>query len=142
MATIALISCVSQKLPYAAPAGELYTSTLFTLNLQYAKLRQPDAIYVLSAKYGLLPLDRVIEPYDLTLNTMSARQAREWAQKVFAQLSAATDVESDHFIWLAGMKYRQHLIDRLPSSEVPLEGLTIGRQLQRLQQEIAEMERA
>ena len=33
-------------------------------NLAHAKKLNPDAIYILSAKHYLLPLDKVIEPYD------------------------------------------------------------------------------
>jgi len=50
---IVLISCVKSKRKYPAKAKDLYTSTLFQSNLQYAYQLKPDAIYILSAKYGL-----------------------------------------------------------------------------------------
>ena len=65
---IVLISCVSQKLSHRAKAKDLYVSTLFRLNLKYAKILNPDAIYILSAKHGLLSLEQEIEPYEQTLN--------------------------------------------------------------------------
>src|SRR5687768_5388522 len=123
MSTIVLIPCASEKLPFRTKASELYTSPLFKLNLQYARQRQPDAIYILSAKYGLLPLDTEVEPYDVTLNDMSTRDAKAWAQQVLSQLAARCDLQADHFVFLAGMKYRQHLVSQLASIEVPLEGL-------------------
>ena len=132
MKTIVLISCVSQKLSHAAAAEFLYTSPLFRLNLSYAKKLQPDAIYILSAKYGLIGLDQLIDPYDVTLNDMSRAEAREWAQRVLGQLRLRSDLANDHFIFLAGDRYRRDLLPHLQSHEVPLEGLTIGRQLQRL----------
>ncbi len=65
---IVLISCVSQKLPQRAKVKDLYISTLFKFNLKYAEKLKPDDIFVLSAKHGLLPLEKEIEPYNETLN--------------------------------------------------------------------------
>lgn len=113
-------------------AKDLYISTLFKKNLAYARRLNPDAIYILSAKYGLLDLETEIDPYNLTLNTMSANEIRSWADKVIQQLSQVANLNDDHFIFLAGMKYRKYLLPHLRSYEIPLEGLTIGRQLHAL----------
>jgi hypothetical protein len=130
MRKIILISCVSQKLAHIAKAGFLYTSPLFKKSLAYAQSLNPDAIYILSAKYGLVELDQEIEPYDLTLNHMSADQIKTWAARVLAQLSEKADLRQDHFIFLAGQKYRQYLLPKIKSYEIPLKGLPIGKQLQ------------
>lgn len=57
-----LISCVSKKQKYRAKAQDLYISPLFKLNLEYAQELKPDAIFILSAKHGLLHLDTEIDP--------------------------------------------------------------------------------
>ena len=132
MKKIILISCVSQKRAYRSRAKDLYISALFKKNLAYARRLNPDAIYILSAKYGLLELGSEIEPYNLTLNIMSAGEIRNWADKVLQQLSQVTNLNDDHFIFLAGMKYRKYLLPNLRSYEIPFEGLTIGRQLHAL----------
>ena len=62
MKKIVLISCASKKAPFKAKAEALYVSPLFVLNLRYAKSLKPDSIFILSAKYGLLDLDKEIEP--------------------------------------------------------------------------------
>jgi cytoplasmic iron level regulating protein YaaA (DUF328/UPF0246 family) len=132
MKKILLISCASQKRSHRSKAKDLYISALFKKNLAYAQRLNPDVIYILSAKYGLLDLDTEIEPYNLTLNTMSAGDIRIWAERVFQQLRQVVDVRQDHFIFLAGIKYRKYLIPNLVSYEIPMEGLTIGKQLQAL----------
>jgi cytoplasmic iron level regulating protein YaaA (DUF328/UPF0246 family) len=132
MKKIILISCVSQKRAYRSKAKDLYISALFKKNLAYAKRLNPDAIYILSAKYGLLDLETEMDPYNLTLNTMSAGQIRNWAEKVLQQLSQVANLNDDHFIFLAGIKYRKYLLPHLWSYEVPFEGLPIGKQLQAL----------
>ncbi len=138
MKRIVLISCVSKKLPHPARAKDLYVSPLFRLNLQYARKLQPDAIYILSAKHGLLDLDTEVEPYNLTLNDMATRQVQAWAEQVLEQIKQRADLRRDHFVFLAGLKYRKFLVPRLASYEVPMEGLTIGRQLQFLSERVHE----
>ncbi len=138
MGTVVLISCVSKKLPHKAKARNLYISPLFRMHLRYARQFSPQKVFVLSAKYGLVGLDEEIEPYDVTLNTMSARERKQWAAKVIEQLREHCDLENDHFVILAGEKYRQHLLPHLKSYEVPLAGLPIGKQLQFLKARTAD----
>lgn len=132
MKKIVLISCVSLKLPHKARVEDLYTSTLFKLNLKYAKKLKPDAIFILSAKHGLLDLAVEIAPYDVTLNEMHTAERKVWAKAVLEQLGKRTNLQSDHFIFLAGQNYRKYVAPSLASFEVPLEGLPIGKQLQKL----------
>ncbi len=132
MKNIVLISCASQKRTQRSKAKDLYISALFKKNLAYARRLHPDVIYILSAKYGLIDLETEIDPYNLTLNTMSAGEIRNWAERVLLQLRKVASLQDDHFIFLAGMKYRKNLIPHLKSFEVPLEGLPIGKQLQAL----------
>ncbi len=133
---IILISCASKKRSCRSKAKDLYVSTLFQLNLKYACSLNPDAAYILSAKYGLLSLETEVEPYNLTLNNMSNNEIKEWALIVLNQLGEKTDLLNDHFIFLAGDKYRKYLIQSLRFYEVPLEGLPIGRQLQYLKRNV------
>ncbi len=136
MKRIVLISCVSKKRTTRAKAAELYTSTLFKYNLQYARQLNPDVIFILSAKYGLLALNDEVDPYDATLNKMAAGERKAWAAKVIKQLQIHSDLQRDHFIILAGERYRQYLLPHLASYKIPLKGLPIGKQLQYLKQQV------
>jgi len=131
---IVLISCVSKKLPHRAKARDLYVSTLFKLNLKYANSLCPSEIYVLSAKHGLLELDREIEPYEQTLNNMRVAEIKEWASNILLQLRQVASLEEAEFIFLAGDKYRKYLLPHIKNAVVPLEGLRIGGQLKRLKE--------
>jgi len=137
MKTHVLISCVSKKLDRPAPAKDLYTSTLFKSAYQYATSLKPDTIFVLSAKYGLLSCDKVIAPYDETLNDMKARQVEAWAKRVLTELAQRTDLEKDHFVFLAGDKYRKYLVPHLRHYRIPMEGLRIGKQLSWLKSKVS-----
>ena len=129
MARIVLISCVSKKLSYRAKAKDLYISPLFKYNLKYAKSLNPDRIFILSAKYGLLDLEEEIESYNETLNTMSSKDIKEWANKVINQLNKLANLKKDEIIFLAGERYRKYLISHISNYKIPLKGLGIGKQL-------------
>lgn len=129
MKKIVLISCVSQKLPCRAKAKDLYTSTLFKYNIKYAVSLNPDMIFILSAKYGLLELDDEIDTYDETLNTKSIKEIKTWADKLLNALRSKTNLEKDEFIFLAGEKYRKYLSPEIKNYKIPMERLSIGRQL-------------
>jgi len=129
---IVLISCVSQKLSRRAKARDLYVSTLFKFNLKYAEKLKPDNIFVLSAKHGLLSLEKEIEPYEQTLNKMSVSEIKQWASRVLEQIKRVCSINETEFVFLAGDKYRKYLLPHVKNSQVPLEGLRIGEQLQKL----------
>jgi len=65
---------------------------------------------------------------------MSVPEARAWAGRVLGQLAAAEDINHTDLLFLAGDKYRRHLAPHLPNYRIPLEGLGIGRQLQKLKE--------
>lgn len=72
------ISCVKSKRKTKAKARDMYISPLFRYSLKYAlSLTSENKIYILSAKYGLLKLDEVINPYELTLNTMNESEKKK-----------------------------------------------------------------
>lgn len=134
MAHIILIACAAKKREVPAPARDLYLSPLFVKSLAYADALQPDGIYILSAKHGLIEQRQVVAPYDETLNGKRTAAVRAWAERVLNQLKVHTHPETDRFTILAGMNYRKYLAPHLADVSVPLEGLPIGKQLQRLDQ--------
>jgi glycerophosphoryl diester phosphodiesterase len=134
MVKIVLISCISKKLDHKAPARDLYISPFFKYNLKYANKLNPDKIFILSAKYGLLDLNKEIEPYNKTLNKMSLREKQEWASLVSNDLKRVSDLDKDEFIFLAGDNYRKYLIKDLKNYSIPMKGLGIGKQLKFLKE--------
>ncbi len=135
MRKIILISCVKTKRQCRAKARDLYISSLFKLNYRYAQSLNPDAIYVLSAKYNLVDIEKEIDPYELTLKTMSAQKVKAWAVVTLRQLKVVSDFENDKFVFLAGEKYRKYLLPFISNYEIPLEGLGIGKQMAWLKRE-------
>ena len=63
---------------------------------------------------------------------MSPALLRAWAGGVTEQLKTKADLLQDHFVFLAGDKYRKHLLPHIASYEIPLQGMPIGKQLQYL----------
>lgn len=133
---VALVSCVKQKRDLAAPARDLYLSQLFRGLRQYAETHA-DAWYILSAEHGVLFPDQIVGPYERTLNKMSKREWSAWAERVQQQLLELLPADAE-VILLAGLRYREEIEPFLRKRgfpvSVPLEGLKIGEQLQRLKQ--------
>ena len=138
MNSVGLISCAASKLDRAAPAQALYTSVLFRKCREYA-VRHCDAWFILSAKHGLLRPDEVIEPYDITLNSMPSTERRAWAERIWSALSSQLP-SGARVIVLAGQRYREHLVPRMEQRgchvEVPLLGMRIGEQLRWLTRQL------
>lgn len=108
-------------------AKDIYISPLFKKALAYT-LAHYDKVFILSAKYGLLDLDDIIEPYDLTLNTMNKKQRKQWAYKVYYQIQERIGFSHEWYFY-AGGKYREYLQQVLKPSYAPLKHLGIGKQL-------------
>lgn len=132
MKKIFLISCVSKKKDTKSKACELYISPLFKLNYEYAKTQNPDAIYILSAEHGVVTTEQEIEPYDKTLNKMKSLEIQLWADEALHSLKKLEEINRCEFVILAGEKYRRYITPELPNYTVPLKGLSIGKQLQKL----------
>jgi hypothetical protein len=133
MKNVVLVACVATKNNKPAPAKDLYASDLFKKSMDYAaKLAKPEDIYILSAKHHLLPINKVIKPYDMTLNDFDKEEKERWADTVMSEIESRYDIDKTNFIFLAGNNYRKYLQDRLPHTEVPLEGLRIGEQKAKL----------
>ena len=135
MKTIVLISCSSEKESTATTAEQLYTSSLFKKSLARAKKLNPDAIYILSGKHHLLPLDKIIEPYNQRVSRKKDEN-QAWGAKVIEQLKKVTDLQNDKFIIYAGKDYVTPIKSSLKNVILPFDGVKgNGEMLQRLNQE-------
>jgi hypothetical protein len=132
---LGLVSCTKSKQSHSCRAEEMYLpSALFTKAYGYAR-KHYDKVAILSAKYGLLLPEELIEPYELALKTMGRREKKQWAEKTFKQLNEKLNIKKNDTVFFhAGNDYREHLIPLLMGAEIkiciPLEGLSFGQQLQ------------
>jgi hypothetical protein len=131
---VGLVGCVKKKRDVPTPAADLYTSTLF-LGRRNVVERTCDRWFILSAKHGVLDPAEIVEPYDMTLTTMSRDERRAWSARVLDQLEQKLgSLGATVFEIHAGAAYRDFgLTDGLRRSGaqvvVPTEGLTQGQQL-------------
>jgi hypothetical protein len=155
---VVLIGCCGSKLDHAAPARELYTSTLFKKARAYAEALGGEWA-ILSALHGLVMPDQVLEPYDCTFKDVRARSSspsaavEEWGRKTQAALRARWP--GARFVFLGGRDYAACLrgygstvvsgrtIDRLNPLDAaePLAGLGIGERLAWLDRETERLQR-
>jgi hypothetical protein len=76
-----LISCSKSKGGHRDSARHMYTSPLYRKSVLLTE-HWGISFSILSAKYGLLQPDEVIEPYELTLKGASRLKKIEWARSV------------------------------------------------------------
>lgn len=76
-------NCTAEKLKVAAPARELYRGPSVRRVLKVVdKARaggRPISLYIISARYGLIHEDQIVEPYDETLSGRTVEEIKTWA---------------------------------------------------------------
>lgn len=121
------LSCTKKKANHRCKAEEMYgESPLFSKALEYAKSLNPDKIYILSAKYHVLPLSKEIDPYNKTLKDCSAEERKEWTEEVVKQLKAKNVNFEAETLFFCGEDYIQYLKEYFPNSKSMFEGKGIG----------------
>lgn len=133
---IAIITCGKSKQAVPAKAIDLYTGIVFRQKLTYVQTLYPNAyIYILSAKYGIISTDLVIEPYDQMVPLREDDFFKEWSAKVTKQLKQFDKTEDIVFL---GNQHYYKPVDAyfVGQKQAPLLGLKPGMQLQRLALEI------
>lgn len=134
---IVFVGCGSVKKNIACKAGDMYTGSYFKLCMTYAKtLTTDDNIYILSAKYGVLPLNKVIEPYNKTLNKMNKEEKEKWINMVVTQLHELHITPNTPVTFICGKNYYQSLTNYFTNITTPLPGGGMGYQKHFLKQQI------
>lgn len=93
---LVIITCGSRKLNRPAQARKFYTGTYFKIQLEWALSIAPAShVRIFSAKYGILKLTDMIDPYNKRITDPGAITAEELAQQLpqgaFIETSAGTD---------------------------------------------------
>ncbi len=140
MARIVLLSCTKAKLDKLSPAQELYSpSPMFQKTKAYGETLKPDKTFILSAKHHLVPMEKELEPYDLTLKNMKKDEKEQWGKTVISQMNdRGIKPESDTFIFLAGSEYIKPLKDHIPEENIenPMQGKRMGERLSWLNKQV------
>lgn len=126
---VVLVGCAKQKGPNAAPARELYTSTLYRAARTWAESCNVGGWWILSALHGLVHPDTILEPYDRYLKSLPPRDRRLWAVQTRAQILQRIPPRAT-LVLLAGEEYASCLANIPHTVEKPLAGLSVGKRLQ------------
>ena len=140
MARIVLLSCTKSKLDSPSQAQDLYSpSPMFQKTKAYGETLKPDKTFILSAKYHLTPMEKELEPYDMTLKDFNKDEKQKWGETVVSQMKEkGIDPQKDTFIFLAGSEYIKPLKDHIPEENIenPMEGKRMGERLSWLNSQI------
>jgi hypothetical protein len=118
--TVNIIACSKLKLTRPAPAVDLYTGPLFLRSLEVAKA---DAIpvLILSTKYGLVDPTTVLEPYELSLKSLTPSERVTLTGLLREQLSRFVDGGLARAYLLGGKDYLSLLREALGDRHVSVE---------------------
>ena len=114
MKRIVLVGCSKRKASEAAPAALLYNSPLFKKAIAYAKylqfVGQAAHVLILSAKYGAVRPDQILDPYNLDIGSLSELERHCWELnvrgKIEALVAAEGTTEPVELVWLPGERYQ------------------------------------
>jgi hypothetical protein len=148
-----IVGCGKEKRQHECAAKDLYTGQLFRFSRTYAETFG-DGWLIASAKYGLVPPSRLIEPYDRTIDQLKPdelRQFQGWCQVDLSRyfhdvLRVPLTLGRWHWmpeiVFLAGERYINAICDgtflaNYPDKiSKPLEGMGIGDRLRWLKQQV------
>ncbi len=125
---VGLVVCSRIKADRARPARELYVSPLFRAARAYAERHYAQWL-ILSARHGVVEPDTVVDPYDLSLRRLSARERELWGNRVAVELTDRFPAGT--VLWFhAGVLYRDAIASVVPHQvRCPVASLGIGQQL-------------
>lgn len=128
MVRVGVISCTCQKIPLKrgkkVEAQDLYMQSHYFRLCRAFVEAACDEWVILSAKFGVLWPENLVQTYNKACTDMKAPARRRWAQGMVEQLLEAYDPEETVFCVLAGKCYRQYVFnaDRPFCYELPFEG--------------------
>ncbi|MFJ9248516.1 DUF6884 domain-containing protein [Streptomyces sp. NPDC101776] len=126
---LVVIPCGSRKLDRPARAADLYIGSYHRACRGAAEALRPDRLLILSARYGLLDLDDVVEPYDTPHGTTDAVTS----QLVLEQATLRGIVHLDPVLALGGARHVGLVHSVWPHALTPLAGTRgMGEQMARL----------
>jgi hypothetical protein len=128
--TTVLVSCVGKKTSTPQKAKDLYQSSWFIKARKWAE-NNGDRWFILSALHGLIDPEKIIEPYEKTLNKIPTTERAEWSANIHNTI--VKTIPKGRIVFLAGQKYRDGLELTLSGAgyvvESPMQGMGIGQQL-------------
>jgi hypothetical protein len=133
MVHVALVGCSKLKREGTHRARDLYKSPLFRKSLVYAEYVSKH-VYILSARYDLLELNREVSDYDEHLGDKPTDVRLAWAMRIIDELVEKHGC-SLKITLLAGHLYTRPIKQALRASACrwtinePMQGLSVGERL-------------
>ncbi|OIJ63866.1 DUF6884 domain-containing protein [Streptomyces mangrovisoli] len=126
---LVVIPCGSRKLSRPARAADMYVGSYHRACRRTAEALRPERLLILSARYGLVDLDDMIEPYDTAHGTARATTR----ERILRQARDRGIVRLDPVVALGGGRHTALIRGVSPHAHAPLAGAgSLGAQMARL----------
>jgi len=136
LAKVVLLCSANRKAPHPAPAWDLYRSEFFRLGKAYAQQYQPSRIFILSAEHGLVPAERELQPYTMTMSALGQGDVKSWGRLVAIQLDEQIDLQRHQVVVLGLGRFADPIVRHLPHSTAPLARMTLEGAMTFLRQQV------
>lgn len=134
--TVFLVACSKSKAIKALPAKDLYISERFKLTRRLAD-KFSDKWFIVSAKHGLLTPKTTIEPYDLSIGSLTQKERTSWSIQICSKLLSEIDRQT-RVVCFGDASYFERIIPKLIAKKItvysPLQRLSETNQLEWLKQ--------
>lgn len=118
MKPLVIIGCGDKKAPSARMAKDLYVGPYFRQALATARHLTPeDRIIVLSGSHGIVPLDRILAPYNQRIDGPGAISP----ERILQQAEEMHLLEATEVVILAGSSYARIALAVWPHASTPLQ---------------------
>lgn len=129
---VGLVGCGKSKRTTLSLARDLYTGGFTKIGIEWIS-RNCERWYILSAHYGLLDPDHVIDPYEKKITDLTDTERAEWKDRVGEGLAAVPGAgRGVKFLVLAGLEYLASLSIPTNCQVMPVfpGGMPMGRRMQ------------
>lgn len=123
-----IIPCGGRKLAHSARAYQLYTGPYFKACLRYAMSITPlDQIYILSARYGIVPHNMPLCPYNVKMGDPGCVH-----RALLIKQAESFKMLNQPILVLGGKKYTDAMKPILTQASYPIVGKPMGYAMQYL----------
>jgi hypothetical protein len=117
---------------------KIYILVIFLKQHELLNEVETNKIFILSVLHHLLDLNKIVEPYHVTLScilkskqknglrVLNSTEKPNWGKTVLERLALESDLKHDEFVVLAGQEYIKPIVSGITNLINPLSGLREG----------------
>ena len=132
MARVIILSDSEKQNKGSMQAKDLFCSNFFKNTYKYASLLNPDYIYIITSKYGIVSQEEIISSYKKDVYSIDKNNLIENNLTFIQDLTNKTNLVEDEFILLCKERHNKLIVPWLINYSCPFEGLSNRKKINKL----------